>query len=163
MSDKLTIYDCDELRREIETRAESNDGELSDEDMALIVIAQTASLEQLGKLIHYVKYLEGFETVAKAEVERIQARRKTAANRIESIKRWLCPYVEKHGPITIGTYRLSTRKSQAVVLAEDFNNPQYGETVTLFKPDKKAIKESIQNGIEVKGAVLEDRLNVQIR
>jgi hypothetical protein len=163
MSDSLNIYECEDLKRHIEAKAELNEGELTDEDMQAIVQAQTSSMEQLTKLIHYVKFLEGFELVAKAEVERIQARRKTAANRIEGIKRYLLPYVEQRGGVTVGTHRLSTRRSHAVLLADGFNNPQYGDTVTLFKPDKKAIKESIQNGIEVKGAVLEERTNLQIR
>lgn len=163
MPNQLNIYECDDLLRQIEAKAATNDGELSDEDMQAIVLAQTQSIEQLGKLVNYVKYLEGFETIAKAEIERIQAKRKTATNRIEGIKRWLLPYVQKHGAVHVGTHRLSTRSSQGVVLADGFSNPQYGVTETVFKPDKKAIKESIQKGIEVKGAVLENRLSVQIR
>jgi hypothetical protein len=163
MDDKLNIYECDHLIKQIEAKADMNDGEVSEEDMKAIVLAQTRSIEQLGKLVNYVKYLEGFEVIAKAEINRIQAKRKTAANRIDSIRRWLRPYIEQHGPITIATHRISTRKSQGVVLADGFNNPEYGTTETIFKADKKLIKESIQNGIEVKGAILEDRVNVQIK
>lgn len=163
MSDKLNIYECEELKRQIEAKADMNDGELSDEDMKAIVLAQTQSMVQLDKLVNYIKYLEGFETVAKTEIERIQSKRKTAANRVNGIKRYLRPYIERHGPVNIGTHRISTRKSQGVVLADDFNNPEYGTTETIFKPDKKRIKESIKGGIEVKGAILEDRVSVQIR
>jgi hypothetical protein len=163
MSDKLNIYDCDALIKVIEAKAEMNDGELSDEDMQQIVLAQTSSIEQLGKLVGYIKYLEGNISLAKSEIDRIQARKRMAENRINSIKNWLLPYIQKKGAVNVGTHRLSTRKSQGVVLADGFNNPQYGEEVTTFKPDKKAIKESIKNGIEVKGAVLEDRISVQIR
>lgn len=161
--DKLNIYECDELKHQIEAKADMNDGEISDEDMKAIVQAQTQSIEQLGKLANYVKHLEGFEIIAKAEVAQIQQKRKVAANRIESIKRWLRPYVEQHGPINVGVRRLSTRKSQGVVLVDGFDNPQYCTTETVIKPDKKSIKESIQNGIEVPGAILEDRISVQIK
>lgn len=163
MSDKLNIYECDELKRQIEARADMNDGEISDDDMKAIVLAQTQSIEQLGKLANYVKHLEGFELIAKREMEELRAKRKTAANRIEGIKRWLRPYIEQHGPVTVGIRRISARKSQGVVLVDDFKNPEYCTTETVIKPDKKAIKESIKNGIEVKGAILEDRVSVQIR
>lgn len=163
MSDKINIYECDELMRQIESKAEENGGEISDEDMHMIVKAQTSSMEQLGKLIHYVKYLEGLEVMAKNEIERIQKKRKAGENRIEGIKRWLRPYIEKHGPVNIGTHRISLRKSYGVVLADGFDNPMYCKVETLVKPDKKAIKECIQGGVEVQGAVLELRSNVQIR
>jgi hypothetical protein len=163
MSDKLNIYECDELIRAIEAKAEMNDGELSEEDIQSIVLAQTSSIERLGKLVNYIKYLEGFESIAKAEIARIQDKRKVASNRVSGIKRYLLPYVEQNGPINVGTHRVSTRKSQGVMLVDGFNNPQYGTTETIFKPDKKAIKESIKSGIEVQGAVLENRLSVQIR
>jgi hypothetical protein len=163
MQDKLNIYECEELKLQIEARAEMNDGELSDADALAIVEIHTQSIEQLGKLVGYMKYLEGFDLLAKTEIDRIRARQKSAASRLESIKRWLLPYIEQFGPKTIGTHRLSTRKSTGVLLAEGFDNPQYCAIETLIKPDKAKIKESIQNGIEVKGAVLEERIHLQIR
>ena len=163
MSDKLNIYECEELKLQIEARAEMNEGELSDADAAAIVEIHTQSIEQLGKLVGYIKYLEGFDTLAKTEIERIRAKQKAAENRRESLKSWLLPYIERYGPKTVGIHRISTRKSSGVLLAEGFNNPEYGTTETTFKPDKNKIKESIQHGIEVKGAILEERTNLQIR
>lgn len=160
---ELTIYECAELINLIETKAEMNDGELSEEDMESLVKAQTSSIEKLGKLVNYVCYLTSFSDTAKAEIQRITDRKKTAENRIASIKKYLLPYILEHGPKDIGTHRISLRKSKGVVLAENFENEQYGEYVKTFKPDKKKIKESIEGGIEVKGAVLEVRENVQIK
>jgi hypothetical protein len=163
MSEKLNLYECEELIRLIETKAEMNDGELSDDDLQTIVQTRTSSIEQLGKLVNYIKYLDGISLLAKTEIERLQARKKTAENRIEGIKKWLLPYIQEHGAVTVGVHRISLRKSQGVVLTEGFENPEYGEFIETFKPDKKLIKESIQHGIEVQGAVLEDRNHVQIR
>jgi hypothetical protein len=159
----LSLYECDDLINALETQAELHDGELAEEDIKALVEAHTQSMDLLNKLIRLVKYLEGFDVLAKTEIDRIQTKRKTANKSIEYIKRYLLPYVQTHGPRDVGVYRLSTRKSQGVVLADGFNNPQYGRTVTEFKPDKKRIKDSIKNGIEVKGAMLEDRINVQIK
>jgi hypothetical protein len=144
MDQKLNIYECEEIIRKIETQAEMNDGELSDDDMQAIVLAQTQSIEQLGKLVNYILYLESFDVIAKAEVERIQTKRKVASNRVENIKRWLLPYVEKHGPVTVGIRRIVTRKSQGVVLADGFENPQYGLTNLTKSVSKKVYKTELK-------------------
>lgn len=162
MSDKMTIYECDDLIRQIEARVDEN-GEISNEDMQAIVQAHTQSMQLLGKMANYVKYLEAFELIAKAEVDQLQAKRKSVQRRIESIKEYLKDYLYQHGPLTIGVRSLSTRKSKGVVLADGFDNPQYCKTETVIKPDKKLIKQDIERGIEVRGAMLEERINVQIK
>jgi hypothetical protein len=157
------IYECDAMIQQVENLAEANGGVVSEENMALLVKAQTSSIEKLGKLVNYVAYLESFQDVAKAEGDRIYKQRVSAAARVESIKQWLLPYVLEHGAISLGTHRISTRKSEAVVVDENFNNPEYCKVVTTTTPDKPKIKESIRAGIEVAGAKLESRLNVQIK
>jgi hypothetical protein len=161
--DFLNIYECDDLIREIEAKAEANEGIIPDPDMEALVLAQTTSISKLTKLVGYVNYLESLQDAAKVEVDRIYKQKVAAAARVESIKQWLLPYVQTHGPINLGLHRISIRKSEGVVVDENFNNLQYGETVETFKVDKKKIKESIHAGVEVAGAKLEQRLNVQIK
>lgn len=163
MNEKLSIYECDEIIKIVEARAAVSDGELSEEDLQAIVNAQIGSKEKLEKLANYVKYLDGFSELVRREIQQLQAKKKTAENRINGIKRYLLPYLQEHGPVNIGLRRLSTRKSTGVVLADGFNNELYGELIAEFKPNKKAIKESIQAGIDVPGAVLESRVSVQIK
>jgi hypothetical protein len=163
MSELMNIYECQDLVEQIEAKAEANDGDVSDEDLEALVKAQTASITQLEKLANYVRYMEGFCSLAKLEADRLTTKRRMVEHRIESVKRFLRPYLQEHGPIHVGTHRLSLRKSEGVVLAEGFYNPKYGKSITTFTPDKKAIKKSIKDGIEVEGAMLEERLNVQIK
>jgi len=165
MSTDLTLYDCDEIIRLVEEKASEEDGVVSDEDMQLLVDAQTKSIEKLGKLIGYVKHLEAFVDSAKAERERIKAREDSAKNRLESIKKYLLPYVQHHGKkVQVGTFTLGTRKSSAVIVADGFNNPMYCTVIPeSLQPDKNKIKESIKAGIEVKGAILEEREGLTIR
>ena len=159
----LTLYECDDIIHQIELKAMDNEGELSEEDLQAIVEAQTTSIEKLSKLVNYIHHLTRFSDSCKSEIQRIQERKKVADNRLSSIKDYLLPWAEKNGPKDIGTTRISTRKSKGVVLVDGFDNPQYCEEVITLKPDKKKIKEDIENGIEVKGAVLEQRLNLSIK
>jgi hypothetical protein len=165
MSTELSIYECSELIALVEQKAREEDGVVSDEDMQLLVDAQTKSIDKLGKLIGYIKHLESFCDIAKAERDRIKAREDSAKNRLESIKKYLLPYVQHHGgKVQVGTHTLGIRKSSGVVLAEGFNNPQYCTVIPeSLQPDKKKIKESIEAGIMVAGALLEKREGLSIR
>ena len=157
------IYECDAMIQTIENIAEANGGVVSDADMETLVKAQMTSIEKLGKLVGYVSYLEAFQDTAKAEGDRIYKQRVAAVARVESIKQWLLPYIVEHGPVSVGTHRISTRKSEAVVVEEGFSNPEYCRSVTTITPDKPKIKESLRAGIQVEGCKIEERLNVQIR
>jgi hypothetical protein len=160
---KLTLYECSEIIQTVENLADAQDGVITDEQMEMLVKAQTTSLAKLEKLANYVSHLESFQDMAKLEIDRIYARKVAAASRVESIKRFLLPYIQEYGAVTAGLHRISIRKSEGVVLEDGFSNPQYCEVVTTLKPDKKKIKESIHAGIEVKGATLEKRDNLQIK
>lgn len=163
MIENLSLYECEELINRIEAKAEENEGEISEEDMEDLVRAQTQSIDKLGKLVNYVKCLEGFCLISKAEIDRIVTKKKQAEKRIEWIKRFLVPYLLEKGPVFIGTHRLSLRKSEAIEVEDDFNNELYCRKEIVLKPDKKTIKESIKAGIEIEGAKLVTRMNTQIK
>jgi hypothetical protein len=165
MSTDLSLYDCQELIRLIEEQAEKNDGELSDSDWQLLVDAQTKSMEKLDKLVNYISMLDRFCDIADAEMNRIKERKQIAKNSIDGIKKYLLPYVQQRGgKVTVGTHQLSTRKSTAVVVADGFDNRMYCRVIPeSLEPDKKKIKESIESGVEVKGAILEKREGLVIK
>ena len=161
---KITLYDYDEIQKLIDDAAESNGGEISESDMALMVQAQTGAIEKLGNLVGYIKSLEYKADNFKAEAKKLTDKAKYAENRVESIKKFILPYLrEKGGKVTAGVHTLSIRKSAGVVLADGFDNPMYCERKVVLTPDRKRIKESIESGIEVKGAVLEQRESVQVK
>lgn len=164
MNTPETLYECLAVLESIESNVDEN-GEIPDEAMQAIVVAQTTSMEKLSSLVGYLKYLEAWQATCKAEEDRIYKRRKTAENRLSSIKNFLTPYIQEVGKKTVGTHTLSLRKSQAVILDDDFDNHEYGEDVTTFKPDKKKIKEELKArpDLVIEGAELVDRLNLQIR
>jgi len=164
MKNDLTLYDCDELIKLVEEQAEKNEGELSESDWQLLVDAQTKSMEKLQGLVYYISKMNRDIDNAEYEIERVKKYKETIINRLESIKRYLLPYVQEKGKITIGTHQLSIRNSKGVVLAEGFNNRMYCRVIPeSLDPDKKKIKESIESGIEVQGAVLEKRVSLQVK
>ncbi len=150
---------------EIEEIAMANEGELPEELLQQLVEKNAESLVQIGKLIRYVKHLDHFVKTAKEEKQRINDLQKQAENRQESIKRYLMPFIRDNhnGKIDVGTFKLSVRKSEAVILNDNFNDERYCNTVITIKPDKPEIKKALKNGFDIDGARLEQRENLNIK
>jgi hypothetical protein len=69
-------------------------------------------------------------------------------------------------PINIGTFVVSYRKSEAVVIEDETRIPsEFMKTPEppAPRPDKTAIKEAIKGGTEIPGASIETRSNLQIK
>ena len=99
----MNIYDCQVILEELNALAAQNDGELSDEQLEIFVAAQTQSIVKLGKLVGAIKFIEQGVDFCKAEENRIAENRRKAENRLESIKRYLTPYVKQQGKVRLGT------------------------------------------------------------
>jgi hypothetical protein len=183
----MNIYDCQLVLEELNALAAQNDGELTDEQLEIFVATQTQSIVKLGKLVGAIKYIEQGCEYCKSEENRIAENRRKAENRLESIKRYLTPYVKQQGKIILGTFTLSTRISKAVeILDPNFNDPFFckinsiknpsdkvveaaraeaseGKNEIMMSPDKKAIKEILESGEAVPGCELVERDNLQIK
>lgn len=162
---ELSIYECGAILEELAMEAEKNDGEVPESVIEAIVKLNTQSIEKMGKLVGFMSFCGNYSTMCKAEEARIAAKRKTIENRLQSVKKYLTPYIVEHGKQTVGTHTLSLRKSEAVVLEPEFNNKDYGEDVTTFKPDKKKIKAFLKDNpdLTIWGVTLEKRQNLQFK
>ena len=159
----MSIYDVVEIERKLELIAMANEGEIPEELLRDLVEAETKSLEKVGNICKFIRHLELYVDTCKLEEERIKALKDKAKNRIKSIKKYLTPYVLNKGKIDVGTFKLSVRKSEKVILADGWENHSYGESKTTFHPDKTAIKKAIKNGEEIDGAKLESYDNLQLK
>lgn len=104
-----------------------------------------------------------------SEVERLQKRLNAESRRIERadnlVERMFVRIYEGR-PVTIGTFTLSYRKSEAVRIDDESRIPE--EYLRIPEPpkpspDKTKIKESLKNGGEIPGASMETRQNLQIK
>lgn len=159
----MSIYDVAVIEKEIERIAEQNQGEIPEEKLRDLVEAQTKSLESIEKLCRYIRHLEMFEETCKNEERRIKELREKSVKRLESVKKYLTPFVKGKGKFDSGTFRLSIRKSEQIILPEDFTNPKYCDMVVIYKPDKKKIKDDLKKGEIIPGAELKEIDNLQIK
>lgn len=159
----MNIYEVAELEREIELAAAGNDGEIPEELLQALVEAQTKSVQKIEGLVKYIRHLEMGVEMCDEEIKRIRAMKDRAEKRIESIKRYMTPFVKHNGKVEAGTFTLSVRKSTSVELADDFAHPLFSVPTTVLKHDKNGIKEGLKSGMEIPGARIVERDNLQIK
>ena len=166
----MNLFDVISIESAIDHIAMSQDGELTPEQWDVLVNAQLSGIEQTKNLVSYVRHLEQFIEDAKEEKARINDIQKKAENRIENIKKYILPYIEMHGSIESGTFKLSIRKSSSVELEEDFVYNLTGKELVeycikevIYYPDKNKIKDALEKNIKIKGAKLTPHDNLQIK
>ena len=167
MHDLTTLYGCSAIMQAFEDEAAANDGVLTEEGIQRITEAFTTSLDKLANIGGLIEHLEGRINLAQSEIDRINGIKRVDKNRLESVKKFVLPFVidqrEKLGrPIEAGAHKFSTRKSTAVVITDPDSfaagcYPTLSTKKTTYTPDKTKIKELLQKGKTHPGAELEER------
>ena len=158
------LYDCEAIEREVADLVMANDGELTPEIMQKVIEAHNDTEAKRLGMSHYMRGLELNIESHKQEEARIAAKRKSMESKLEWAKKYITPYVVKHGKQTMGTFTWSMRKSKQVVIDEWFDdNPEYSTTKTTTAPDKKKIAEALKAGKEIAGAKLVTNQNLQFK
>lgn len=161
---KLSLYGCDLVTDELERIANENDGELSEENIQLLV---DACMQAENKIIGMCKYIKVMESKIKsckerkAEINEIQ---KAAEAVITSMTNHMGKYVHKKGKkLEAGEFTLTTRTSKSTFIPKGFDHPFYCKQETVLKPDAKVIKAAIENGEEVTGCFVAENIKLKIK
>ena len=173
----MTLYDVDErLVNLIENQFDTEDGTIyeSEEELANkideVAMELDTKIENIGC---YIKNLESDVEALKKEEDNLKARRKSAENKIEGLKRYLNGYLiacfpkdEDRAKWKFKTPKvvLGYRKSSSVEVPDiEKLDKKYLKITTKVDPDKKAIGQALKNGEEVIGAVLKQNINLSIK
>lgn len=121
----------------------------------------------------FIKNLESDVEALKKEEDNLKARRKSAENKIESLKKYLNGYLQAVYPNDDDRRKwkfkspkvvLGYRKSTTVEIPNiDALDKEFLKVKTEVAPDKTAIKDAIKSGKDVKGAYLKDNINLSVR
>lgn len=160
----MNLYEVQAFEKEIERIAEENEGEISDEQLKELIELQMKSEVQINNLVKYIRHLELGIDACKTEEDRIKTMRQRAEKRIDNIKRYMTPYVRFRNGIEVGTFKLSVRKSEKVILVDSFDDKTWMRKIPeKWEPDKNMIKKALKDGIKIEGASLKDFDNLQIK
>jgi len=162
----LSLYECTEIVQQIAEMAAANDGALTDEQVELLVAANTQSIVKLTHMVNFLMLLGAKIDLCKERKQAINAGQKRAESVLKRIGDFLALWVEDQGKsYHVGEYELKSRKSTSVKLVEGFDDPMFCaiETVRTVTPDKARIKEALLGGEVIEGAELVHRVNLQIK
>jgi len=161
----MNIYECDHVEKHLARLVADNDGEVTDEIMAELVKANTATEEKRLGFSHYMRNLETDIASHKEEEKRIADKRKSLERKIAWAKQYITPYVKEHGKQVMGTFTWSLRASKQVKISEwyDTENLKYNTKKVEYKPDKKKLKELLAAGEEIVGVTIETNQNLQFK
>lgn len=173
----MTLYDVDErLVTLINEHFDIEDGVLCETEEELAKKIDEVSLDLDTKIENigcYIKNLESDVEALKKEEDNLKARRKSAENKIEGLKRYLNGYLiacfpkdEDRAKWKFKTPKvvLGYRKSSSVEVPDiEKLDKKYLKITTKVDPDKKAISDAIKSGEEVVGAFIKQNINLNIK
>ena len=124
---------------------------------------QTDYEEKVENYIKVIKNIESDVEARKAEIKRLTELNKADEKKKDHLKETLSTSMQLTGHERVDTplFKVSFRKSQAVEVDELVLPESY--KVATWKPDKKRLKEDLKNGLEIVGASLVERKNLNIR
>jgi len=159
-----TMYEISEAHLELMVQVEEAEGILTPEmEEALDINKEELQIKSKG-YYGFIKSLEADSMMVKAEMERLGKRKKRNDALASILKERLLNAVVLHGEFSVDTLDFKTRKSQMVIIEDNDVIPKKFITkVVTEKIDKTEIKRAIKSGEEVKGAILQDNLNLAIK
>lgn len=120
--------------------------------------------KKISNIACWVKDLKAEAEAIKAEKQNMDKRQKAAENKAEQLKNYLANYLNG------GTYKdarcaISYRKSVSTEYHDNFDINAIPDEMKKIeiKPDTMAIKKALQDGMEIKGCILVEKNNIQIR
>jgi hypothetical protein len=142
------------------------EGEITPELENSLIINQT---ELQDKAINYAYVIRTVEIDVDAideELKRLQAIKKAKNNVIDRMKESVVNAMGIYGieKINTPTLNISLRKSESIeIVNESQLADNYKTEKITYSPDKTRIKNAIKEGVEVEGAVLVTKFNLQIK
>lgn len=140
-----------EITEEIENRLAINEGEIKQKGVAYAVVVKSMEAEQI---------------TIDNEIKRLQQLKKVRDNIISNLKDRLKYALEHYSidEIKTETLKINFRKSKSVVVSDIDSLPEQCKKITVkVEPDKKLIKEMIEKGEFVNGAIIQENKNLQIK
>lgn len=121
---------------------------------------------KLEACAYILSEMDSNASALKEEAKRLNNRAKTLESNGDKLRSLILDtlqHVDGH-KIVSQKFTFSTRKSESVYTENEFDlQGDYVRVTEKREPDKKAIREAIQSGIEVKGAKIVNNLSLNIK
>ena len=158
-----TLYKIETDYTELITKIELAEGEITPEIEELLTINEKQLQSKSIAYLSVIKNKEAFITQIDEEIKRLQALKRKNDNIVCYLKGRLLNAVKVFGNFEVGLTKFGTRKSEAVIVDDVNSLPKEFKTIKVTEqPNKRAIKEAIKNGQDIKGCKIQENLNLKI-
>ena len=156
-----------EINNAIMACVDAETGEIVDFDqLDKLTMAREEKLENIAL---YIKSLEADAAAIREEEKALAHRRKVKENKVERLREYLS-YSLDGQPFETARVALSFRSSQAVKVTDnvallDYLEANFDDCISYKTPTVRldAVKMLIKRGVDVPGAVIETRSNLQMK
>jgi predicted double-glycine peptidase len=156
------LFNIDAELYEVYNEIENNGGEMTPELEAALEISEAERLTKGEGYVYVIKQLKSQAEMIKAEAKRLQELAKRYENSADKLADTLLQSVVAHGQIKTAFVTISSRKSKSVSITDE---SLLGAEFLRIKtePNKTAIKEALESGQEVQGALIVENYSLNIR
>lgn len=161
-----SLYQIDAALQSALDTLSDNGGILTPELEQILAIDGAQWADKAQSYMHVITNLESDAAACDAEIARLKAVAERSERQSEALRDRLRDSLLARGgdPVSVGTWRLSLRKSEAVevAIAADKLPVEYQSIKTTIMPDKNRIKNDIKGGIEIDGCAIVTRHSLQV-
>lgn len=162
----LKLYEIEQQYVELANQIIDNDGEITEELEKQLKINENELKTKGQAYALIIKQFEADNASIKAEKERLDNLAKSRQKTIDKLKERLLQSMNLYQlkDITTPLTKISIRNSTSTTITDESSIPKEYMIITeTKKPDKKSIKEALQNGTVVAGAELTTNQNINIK
>ncbi len=159
-----TIFEIGNEYQNIISLIEQNNGEMSDDLHEAYINSRDELNNKAKAYIYVIRNKENLISNIEAEIDRFKEMKKRTENEIERIKNYLSMAVDTFGNFETGLHKISNRisKSVDIINLEELPKEYLKEKIEI-SADKTAIKKAIESGVNISGALLVTKSNLQIK
>lgn len=156
------LFNIDAELYEVYNEIENNGGEMTPELEATLEITESERMTKGEGYVYVIKQLRSQADMIKSEIKRLQELAKRYENSANKLADTLLQSVVAHGQIKTALVTISSRKSKSVSITDESLLGMEYLRVKL-EPNKTAIKEALEAGQEVQGALIVENYSLNIR
>ena len=156
------LFNIDAELFQVYNEIENNGGEMTPELESALEISEAERLTKGEGYVYVIKQLKSQTELLKAEAKRLLEIAKQYENSADKLADRLLESVITHGQIKTAFVTISSRKSKSVSITDE---SLLGAEFLRIKtePNKTAIKEALEGGQEVQGALIVENYSLNIR
>ena len=160
---KTSLYQIETEHLALMQQIENAEGEITQEIAEQLEINESQLQSKSIAYLSVIKSKESFNSQIDEEIKRLQAMKKRNNNLVTNLKNRLLDAVKLFGDFGSGLLKFGTRKSSSVEVENVNALPKEFKVIKVTEQaDKSALKKAINEGQEIEGVSIVEKLNLKI-